>query len=57
MQKVSDFMENIIKANMFLFTVLAYWYGGNTIVLSTMLTASRGIGYFNNNINRVNRLY
>ena len=57
MQKVSDFLENIIKANMFLFTVLAYWYGGNTIVLSTMLTANRGISYFNNNINRVNRLY
>ena len=57
MQKFSDFLQNIIKANMFLFTVLAYYYGGNKIVLSTMLTANRGIDYFNDNINRVNRLY
>ena len=57
MQKVSDFLENTIKASMFLLTVWAFWYGGNTIVLSSMLTANRGINYFNENINRVNRLY
>jgi ABC-type multidrug transport system fused ATPase/permease subunit len=57
MQKVSDFLENTIKASMFILTVWAFWYGGNTIVLSSMLTANRGINYFNENINRVNRLY
>ena len=42
---------------MFLLTVVVYWWTGNKIVLTTLLTARKGMDLFNHNINRINRLY
>ena len=57
MNKVTELLEQLLKSNTFLVTMFVYYMCGNFITISIVMASSRGINYFNDNINRINRLY
>ena len=46
-----------MKSNTFYVAMFVYYYYGNIMQPSVIMTAHRGTCYFNNNMNRINRLF